>query len=52
MSRGRAAQLHHEDHQIRNEERAMASQDRSHITRNEKRVLNEQENHVSRQINR
>jgi len=50
ISAGRAAYLHHEDHQIRNEERAMASQDGGHVTRSEQRVLNQQENHVSRQI--
>ena len=50
ISRAKAAQLHHEDHQIRNEERAMASQDGGHITKAEQHVLNQQENHVSRQI--
>jgi hypothetical protein len=52
MSRGQAAQLHHEDHQIRHEERDMASQDGGHITRQEQRTLNQQENVVSRQIGR
>ncbi|HEX9140066.1 MAG TPA: hypothetical protein VF848_09765 [Steroidobacteraceae bacterium] len=50
MSKGKAAQLHHEDHQIRQEERDMASQDGGHITKSEKRVLNQQENGVSKQI--
>ena len=50
MSKGQAAQLHHEDHQIRQEERAMASQDGSHITKSEQKTLNQQENAVSRQI--
>jgi hypothetical protein len=52
MSAGQAAQLHHEDHQIRQEERNMASQNGGHITREEQRTLNAQENHVSRQISR
>jgi hypothetical protein len=50
ITKGQAAQLHHEDHQIRNEERSMASQDGGHITKPEQRVLNQQENQVSRQI--
>lgn len=50
MSHSEAMRLHREDHQIRHEERLMASQDRGHITRGEDRVLNQQENHVSRQI--
>jgi hypothetical protein len=50
MSKAKAAQLHHEDHQIRQEERDMASQDGGHITKPEQRVLNQQENGVSKQI--
>ncbi|WP_233886543.1 hypothetical protein [Paraburkholderia flagellata] len=50
MSRAEAARLHRDDHQIRQEERDMARQDGSHITRREDYVLNQQENHVSRQI--
>jgi len=50
MSKSRAAYLHKEDRQIRGEERAMASQNGGHITKPEQKVLNEQENHVSRQI--
>jgi hypothetical protein len=50
MSKAKAAQLHHEDHQIRQEERDMASQNGGHITKPEQRVLNQQENGVSRQI--
>ena len=50
LSRGQAARLHREDHQIRREERLMASQNGGHITRSEQRVLNQQENRVSRQI--
>ena len=45
-----AAALHKEDHQIRAEERAMASQNNGHITKAEQRALNQQENAVSRQI--
>jgi len=50
MGRAEAAKLHHEDHQVRMEERAMASQNHGHITRQEQRTLNQQENHISRQI--
>ncbi len=52
ITRGQAAQLHKEDRQIRREERAMASQNGGHITRQEQRTLNQQENAVSRQIGR
>jgi len=45
-----AHKLHKEDRQIRHEERAMASQNGGHITKQEQRVLNRQENAVSRQI--
>jgi hypothetical protein len=51
LSRGQARQLHHEDGQIRQEERDMAAQDHGHITRADQRVLNQQENRVNRQIN-
>jgi hypothetical protein len=50
LTKGQAAALHHEDHQIRQEERDMASQNGSHITKGEQAVLNQQENHVSSQI--
>ena len=50
LTRGQAAQLHHEDHQVRQEERAMASQNGGHITKSEQRVLNQQENAISREI--
>jgi hypothetical protein len=50
ISKGQAAQLHSEDHQIRQEERDMASQNGGHITKQEQRTLNQQENGVSRQI--
>jgi hypothetical protein len=50
MSRGEARSLHHDDRQIRQEEHDMASQDGGHITKTEQRVLNQQENQVSRKI--
>ena len=52
LTHAQAANLHHEDRQIRGEERAMASQDGGHITKAEQGVLNAQENGVSRQIGR
>ena len=50
INKAQAARLHKEDHQIRREERDMASQNGGHITRQEQRTLNQQENAVSRQI--
>jgi hypothetical protein len=50
ISGRQAARLHREDRQIRHEERAMASQNGSHITRSEQRTLNQQENAVSHRI--
>jgi hypothetical protein len=50
ISKGQAAALHKEDRKIRAEERAMASQNGGHITKAEQRVLNQQENAVSKQI--
>jgi hypothetical protein len=50
MSKGKAAKLHKEDRQIRKEERAMASQNGGHITKQEQKTLNQQENSVSKQI--
>jgi hypothetical protein len=50
MTKGQAAQLHKDDRQIRQEERDMASQDNSHITKQEQRTLNQQENGVSHDI--
>jgi membrane-bound lytic murein transglycosylase B len=43
-------QLHKDDRQIRQEERAMASQNGGHITKQEDKTLNQQENHVSQEI--
>jgi hypothetical protein len=50
LTKGQAAALHHEDNQVRQEERAMASQNGGHITRAEQGVLNSQENGISSQI--
>lgn len=50
LSKQQAAQLHKDDHQIRQEERDMASQNNGHITKQEQRSLNQQENAVSKQI--
>ena len=50
LSKSQAANLHHEDHQVRQEERDMASQNGGHITRQEQRTLNQPENAVSREI--
>jgi outer membrane murein-binding lipoprotein Lpp len=50
MTKAQAAQAHHEDHQVRQEERDMASQNGSHITKAEQGVLNHQENGISSQI--
>jgi hypothetical protein len=50
LSKAQAAKLHREDHQIRREERMMASQNGGHITKSEQKVLNQQENKVSNQI--
>jgi len=50
LSAAQAAKLHKEDHQIRQEERAMASQNGGHITKLEQKTLNQQENQVSKQI--
>lgn len=52
ISKNQAAKLHRENRQIRQEERAMASQNGGHITKQEQRTLNQQENAVSRQIGR
>lgn len=52
MSPAQAGKLHRQDHQIRKEERAMASMNGGHITKAEQHALNQQENHVSREIGR
>lgn len=50
LTKAQARQLHRKDHQIRKEELLMAKQDHGHITKSEQRVLNQQENAVSKQI--
>lgn len=50
LSKSQAAALHQEDRQIRQEERSMAAQNNGHITRQEQKVLNQQENAVSKEI--
>ena len=50
MSKGQAAALHRDDHEIRQEERDMARQNGGHITKSEQHTLNQQENAVSRDI--
>ena len=50
LTKAQAANLHHEDHQVRQEERDMASQNGGHITKSEQKVLNGQENKISGQI--
>ena len=50
ITKGQAAKMHKEDHQIRQEERAMASQNGGHITKQEQKALNQQENRSSNQI--
>ena len=50
ITKGQAQELHHEDHQVRRDERNMASQNGGHITKQEQKTLNQQENAVSRQI--
>jgi hypothetical protein len=50
LTKGQAAALHKDDHQVRQEERDMASQNGGHITHSEQKVLNGQENGISNQI--
>jgi len=50
ITKAQANRLRHEDHQIRQEERNMASQNGGHITKQEQHVLNQQGNAVSKQI--
>jgi hypothetical protein len=50
ITKTQAQGLHKEDRQIRGEERAMASQNGGHITKQEQKTLNQQENGVSKQI--
>ena len=50
MTTDQAAKLHKQDAQIRQEERDMAAQNGGHITKAEQKVLNQQENKVSKEI--
>ncbi len=50
LTKAQASNLHHQDHQIRQEERDMASQNGGHITKQEQKTLNQQENAVSKEI--
>ena len=50
LTKAQARKLHRKDQQIRKEERLMASQNGGHITKSEQKVLNQQENAVSKQI--
>ncbi len=52
ITTAQAQQLHAQDHQIRQEERAMASQNGGHITIGEQAVLNHQENATGHEIGR
>jgi hypothetical protein len=52
ISKNQGAALHTEDHQIRTEERDMASRNNTHITTQEQKTLNQQENAVSGQISK
>ena len=52
ITTAQAQQLHAQDHQIRQEERDMASQNGGHITTGEQAVLNHQENVTSHEIGR
>ena len=50
MSKRKAAKLHQQDRNIRQEERDMAKQNGGHISKLEQKVLNQQENRVSKEI--
>jgi hypothetical protein len=50
MTKAKAERLHREDHHIRKEERAMASEHGGHITKQEQKKLNRQEDAVSKKI--
>ena len=50
MTKAQAHSLRKDDRQIRQEERAMASQNGGHITKSEQKVLNQQQNAVSNSI--
>lgn len=46
----RAAQLHHQDRAIRQEERTMARSNGGHLSKAEQHAINQQENQTSRRI--
>src|SRR5208283_5092775 len=48
INKGQARALHRQDRAVRQEERDMAGQNGGHITPAEQRVLNQQENGISR----
>ena len=50
ISSEQATQLKKEDHQIREEERLMSGQHNSTLTPQEKAILNQQENHLLKEI--
>ena len=50
LTKTQAANLKAKDNQIRTEEKTMSSQNGGHITKQEQKVLNQQENKVSKQI--
>ena len=50
LTKGQASRLHKDDRAIRQEERDMAKQNGGQVTKSEQKVLNQQENAVSRQI--
>jgi hypothetical protein len=52
ISKSQAVSLHHEDHQVRRQERAMASHNGGHITKQQQATLNSRENGISHQIGR
>jgi hypothetical protein len=50
ITAARANFLHQQDHNLRQEERTFAKSDGGHITKFEQKLLNHQENSVSKQI--
>jgi hypothetical protein len=50
IGKAKAARLHKADRQIRQEERDMAAQNGGHLSKPEQKILNRQENAVSKKI--
>lgn len=50
FSQSQAQQLHHEDNQVAQEERDMASQSNGHISHNDQVALNQQQSAINQQI--